>query len=165
MKTKLLILIFLVLVTPVVNAQPLLTLDDIFVNGTYNLKRFGPIRWMEGGRFYTTIEYSSAADHNEIIRYETVTGSREVLVSARDLTPTGAAKPLQIQDYIWSPGGDRLMIFTNTRRVWRHHTRGDYWLLDLKSRKLTQLGRIVEPATMMFAKFSPDGKRWPMSAC
>jgi dipeptidyl-peptidase-4 len=30
-------------------------------------------------------------------------------------------------------------------------------VLDLKSGNLRQLGKKVEPATMMFAKFSPDG--------
>ena len=34
------------------------------------------------------------------------------------------------------------LIFTNTRKVWRYHTRGDYWVLDMKTGKLTQLGKI-----------------------
>ncbi len=52
-----------------------------------------------------------------------------------------------------------LLIFTNTRRVWRQHTRGDYWVLNMESGKLQQLGKSVEPATMMFAKFSPDASK------
>ena len=32
-------------------------------------------------------------------------------------------------------------------------------MLDIKSGKLSQLGKSVEPSTMMFAKFSPDGSR------
>ena len=34
------------------------------------------------------------------------------------------------------------MIFTNTRRVWRYNTRGDYWVLDLPSGN-RQLGKSV----------------------
>ena len=34
-----------------------------------------------------------------------------------------------------------------------------YWLLDLASREFKQLGGNAAPATMMFAKFSPDGKQ------
>ncbi|MCA9975601.1 MAG: DPP IV N-terminal domain-containing protein, partial [Anaerolineales bacterium] len=49
-------------------------------------------------------------------------------------------------------------IFTNTKRVWRMHTRGDYWVLDLPSGRLTQLGGEAEPSTLMFAKFSPDNQ-------
>ncbi len=51
------------------------------------------------------------------------------------------------------------MIFTNSVRVWRYHTKGDYWVLDLNSGELSQLGKFAKPSTMMFAKFSPDGKK------
>ncbi len=45
-----------------------------------------------------------------------------------------------------------------SQKVWRRNTRGDYWLLDLVSRQFKQLGGVAAPVTMMFAKFSPDGK-------
>ena len=51
------------------------------------------------------------------------------------------------------------MVFTNTRKVWRQNSRGDYWVLNLANGKLTQLGKGLEEATLMFAKFSPDGGR------
>ena len=53
----------------------------------------------------------------------------------------------------------RLLIFTNTRRVWRQNTRGDYWVLDLATKKLQKLGGNAAPSTLMFAKFSPDGSK------
>src|SRR5690606_30545489 len=68
-------------------------------------------------------------------------------------------QPLEIADYIWSPDNKRLLIFTNTRKVWRYHTRGDYWVLDLHTGKLQQLGKTLGESTLMFAKFSPDGSR------
>ena len=49
--------------------------------------------------------------------------------------------------------------FTNTRKVWRQNSRGDYWVLNLANGKLKQLGKGLEEATLMFAKFSPDGAR------
>ncbi|TFG42753.1 MAG: S9 family peptidase, partial [Gemmatimonadales bacterium] len=53
-----------------------------------------------------------------------------------------------------------LMIFTNTEKVWRQNTRGDYWVLDRSSGALRQLGGKGAPAsTMMYAKFSPQGDR------
>ncbi len=50
------------------------------------------------------------------------------------------------------------MIFTNTAKVWRYHTRGDYWILDVMSNQLTQLGKGLPSQSLMFAKISPDGK-------
>jgi dipeptidyl-peptidase-4 len=34
----------------------------------------------------------------------------------------------------------KLLIFTNSARVWRSNTRGDYWVLDLKADTLAKLG-------------------------
>ena len=84
----------------------------------------------------------------------------EGLVAASALTPKGATAPLDVQDYSWSPEGRMLLVFTNTKPVWRLNTRGDYWVLDRKSGGLRQLGgREAKPSTLMFAKFSPDGGR------
>ncbi len=44
--------------------------------------------------------------------------------------------------------------------MWRSNTRGDYWAMDLKTGTLRKLGGPdAKPATLMFAKFSPDGSR------
>jgi dipeptidyl-peptidase-4 len=67
-----------------------------------------------------------------------------------------------VEDYFWSPDHTKLLISTNTARVWRANTRGDYWVLDLATHHLLQLGgthALERPSTMQFAKFSPDGKR------
>ena len=57
---------------------------------------------------------------------------------------------------MWSADGKKLLIFTNTKKVWRDNTRGDYWVLELDSRRLHQVGAGGPEASLMFAKFSPD---------
>ena len=53
-----------------------------------------------------------------------------------------------------------LLVFTNSKKVWRENTRGDFWVLDLAGGPLRQLGgRGAKPSTLMFAKFAPDGRR------
>ena len=54
---------------------------------------------------------------------------------------------------------NRVLVFTNSKRVWRQNTRGDYWVLDRKSGVLRKLGNSGPPSTLMFAKFSPDGTK------
>jgi dipeptidyl-peptidase-4 len=51
-------------------------------------------------------------------------------------------------------------VFTNSKKVWRQNTRGDFWALELATWRLTKLGGSdAKPSTLMFAKFSPDGNR------
>ncbi|HQU55180.1 MAG TPA: DPP IV N-terminal domain-containing protein, partial [Saprospiraceae bacterium] len=140
-------------------SQGTLALVDIYKNDTYRQKGFGPVRWMKDNEGYSTLERNGTFGGYDIVRYEATSGARSVLVSSEKLIPDGASQPLTIANYEWSMDNSKLLIFTNTRKVWRYHTRGDYWVLDLMSGDLTQLGRTVKPTTMMFAKFSPDATR------
>lgn len=137
-----------------------LSLERIYQSNEFDAERFGPARWLEDGSGYTILEDSeSDAGGREIIRYDPETGGRSVLVSADRLVPPGRTEPLGISDYIWSKDGRKLLIFTNTRRVWRQNTRGDYWVLSLSSGRLQQVGGEADEAALMFAKFSPDATR------
>ena len=153
------ILIFLFSSVGELFSQSELTLPDIYKNETYKQNRFGPIRWMKDGLGYSSIEKSNSLEGDDIVRYDAAKGSRSVLISAGELIPEGESKPLTVADYHWSEDNSKLLIFTNTRKVWRYHTRGDYWVLDLKSKKLSQLGKGIPATTLMFAKFSPDAAR------
>ena len=136
------------------------TLDRLYASADFRGGRFGPARWLEDGTFYTTLESSEATEGGrDIVRYETESGVRTILVSASLLVPEGADRPLAIQGYEWSPDGGRLLIYTNSRRVWRQNTRGDYWVLDLESYDLRQIGVDRPESSLMFAKFDPAGER------
>jgi dipeptidyl-peptidase-4 len=135
------------------------TLNAIFNQHEYEAKRFGPARWIDQGARYTTVEPSSAiTGGQDIVEYDTASGKRTILVSAAKLVPTPNAAPMKIDDYIWSSDNKQLLIFTNTKKVWRQNTRGDYWVLDLASGHLKKLGGDAPESSLMFAKFSPDGK-------
>lgn len=161
----LLALASLLLATPLVAQQDpgSLSLERIFASDEFRTERFGPARWLEGGQAYTTLEGEPSADGakaaRDIVRYDAATGERALLVSAGSLRPRGAASPLEIDDYDWSPDGSKLLVFTNSERVWRDNTRGDYWVLDMDSGALRKLGGDAPESTLMFAKFSPDGGR------
>ncbi|MCD6346832.1 MAG: S9 family peptidase [Bacteroidales bacterium] len=132
-----------------------LTLENIF-GGKFGQKGFGPVRWLKDGNGYTTLEWNKKIAGQDIVRYDAKTGEHSILVNASSLVPKGETRPLTIRDYVWSNMNDKMLIFTNTRKVWRYHTRGDYWVINLQTGQLTQLGKSVERTSMMFAKFSPD---------
>ncbi|MGA8274571.1 MAG: DPP IV N-terminal domain-containing protein, partial [Candidatus Sulfotelmatobacter sp.] len=132
-----------------------------FLDRAFATKRFGPVRWLDAGKSYTTLEPSSGNDKAEdLVRYDTATGQKEVLVSAQQLTPhDDEKKAISVEDYDFSADLNRVLIFTNSKRVWRANTRGDYWVLDRKSGVLRKLGGGGPPSNLMFAKFSPDGSK------
>ena len=137
-------------------------IDRIFKDRAYEAPRFGPGRWLPDGTAYAVVERpSGGAAGSEIVRYDAVTGERTILVPSSKLVPqgSGATAPLEIEDYTWSADGRRVLIFTNTKRVWRDNTRGDYWVLDVSSGTLKKIGRDAPDSSLMFAKFSPDGAR------
>ena len=137
------------------DSNPLL-LEDIYKNSIYGQEGYGPVRWMKDNKGYSTLENNEETKGQDIVGYDAKSGKPTVLVSSAQLIPKGQSKPLSVRDYTWSEDNNKLLIFTNTRRVWRQHTRGDYWVLNMESGALQQLGKSVERATMMFAKFSPD---------
>ncbi|MGD1008869.1 MAG: S9 family peptidase [Candidatus Aminicenantales bacterium] len=169
MKTRLTLVVWIILAivlsVPAVStaqekpADPVLTLERIFGSREFTAERFGPARWMRDGESYTTLEPSAEIKGSrDLVLYKAETGKREVLVPAAKLVPPGASEPLAIENYDWSPDGKVLIIFTNSQRVWRQNTRGDFWTYDLPSGCLHKLGAVFEPSTLMFAKLSPDGR-------
>ena len=158
MKTRLILIpLILSLTTNLVYAQAELTNDRIYRSSDFSQEWFGPAKWIEQGKFYTTLENSQEfSGARDIVRYNTVSGERTVLISAGSLIPSGQNVPLSIRDYSWSHDRNQLLIFTNTRRVWRYHTRGDYWIYNIANKSLKQVGTQQPEASLMFAKFSPD---------
>ena len=107
--------------------------------------------------------WSPAADayyqykSDKIVRTSVVDNTTEVLLSDKQLTPAGADKPLKLRSFSLADNGKKVLLFTNTRKVWRYHTRGDYWVYDMDKKSLSQLGKSRPEATLMFTKISPDG--------
>ncbi len=137
----------------------ILTLEDIYSNGRYKPNGFGPVRWMKDNKGYSTLERNKESAGMDIVRYDAQSGERSIIVDAKQLIPAGKESPLAISNYDWSADNSKLLLFTNTKRVWRYNTKGDYWVLDLQNGKLWQIGKSLESSSLMFAKFSPDASK------
>jgi dipeptidyl-peptidase-4 len=137
-----------------------ITLERLYASDDFSSDWFGGTRWLKDGSGYTIIKKSESVDGGrDVVRYNPETGAEKVLISARDLIPEGKDKPIGISNFAWSDDGKTALIYTNTKRVWRRNTQGDYWVLSLDSGKLRQIGADFPASSLMFAKFSPDGKK------
>ena len=136
----------------------ILTVDSIL---TYRTRSLGPIQWQENGSGYLALEPSAnKKEFVDIVRYHALSGERTVKVPAEKLIAPGASSPLLVEEFVFTPDEQQLLIFTKSERVWRSNTRGDYWFVDLKSWTLRKLGgSAAKSSSLMFAKFSPDGSR------
>ncbi|GAA0563230.1 S9 family peptidase [Chitinophaga japonensis] len=110
-------------------------------------------KWSRDGQAIYSVE------NGAIVATALKDGQQQVKIPAAQLVPAGGKQPLELKDFAFSPDERQLLVYTNSQRVWRYETRGDYWLLDLESRRLRQLGKTLPPASLMFAKFSPDGRK------
>lgn len=154
------VLMILVAIQLLAQNNSRLSLQSIFTDNEFQSDRFGQLRWFNDGTSYTTLEDSkNIPGYQDIVRNTSKTSESEVLVPSEWLIPNGSKKPLKIANYYWTSDNAKLLIFTNTARVWRLNTKGDYWVLNLKNKVLQKLGgKDAAPSTLMFAKFSPNGE-------
>jgi dipeptidyl-peptidase 4 len=97
-------------------------------------------------------------EKGNLIKNQLPVNTKTDILTVAQLTPTGQNAPLRVSDFTFSSDESKLLIFTNTQRVWRFETRGDYWVYDFSKKTLTQLGKDRPSTSLMFAKLSPDGK-------
>ncbi|MDR7131173.1 dipeptidyl-peptidase-4 [Algoriphagus sp. 4150] len=150
-KSILLFLAFFVIGEMYAQDSKLLSLDRIYNSREFAQEILQPIQWIENGAAYVTVESG-----NELIRWDSKTLEKRVFVSKAALQNAG--KSIAIESFTLSDDGSKVLIFTNSSRVWRSNTKGDYWAYDLETKQLKQLGNEFEPSSLMFAKFSSDNE-------
>lgn len=110
------------------------------------------IIWSKTDDTYYTI------DENNIFNHKLPSEKKEVFLSKSSLTPTGEKEALNVSLFSVSTDMQKVLLFTNTKKVWRLKTRGDYWIADKENNSLKKLGASLPEASLMFAKLSPDGR-------
>ena len=137
-----------------------LALARIFTDKEFEEEKMETFKWSKRGSHYCTLEKPAEGKvGKDLVRHDAATGQRIVIATAQQMTPAGEKKPLSVDSFEFSADESQVLLFANTKKVWRKNTRGDYWLLDVATKQLRKLGGDAAPSTLMFAKFSPDGTR------
>jgi dipeptidyl-peptidase-4 len=125
-----------------------------FYAQTISAQIFGndKIHWTKDGTGYFV-------STDGIVEIDLINHTKKNVITGEQLTPKDSVAPLKIEAFQLSDDGSKALIFTNTAKVWRYHTRGDYWVFDSKQNKLIQIGKNRPAQSLMFAKFSPDGEK------
>jgi dipeptidyl-peptidase 4 len=106
---------------------------------------FSQSQWTkDGNSFYE-------AEKSEIVKITLPSENKQVIMAANTFT-----KP--IQSFIVSADENLVLLFTNTKKVWRYETKGDYYVYNKSKNSVTQLGKSLPASSLMFAKISNNGK-------
>lgn len=99
-----------------------------------------------------------AGTQGDLVQTDIRTGRKTVLLAQDKLRQPGTNQRLPVSDFAFTPDSAHVLIFTNTARVWRYNTRGDYYLINRSTGEVRQLGKGRPAQSLMFAKLSPNGR-------
>ena len=93
--------------------------------------------------------------------YYTIKENSIVLVSTRGkkdkiILTSSQINNIKIEAFSFSQSKNKVLLFTESVKVWRYNTRGDYWVYDFNKNEMQKLGREMSSSSLMFAKFSPN---------
>src|SRR5436190_2884265 len=109
------------------------------------------IHWSADGTSY----YEASAEG--IAKIEMPSFTQTIVATTQQLTPKDSSHALRVRNFFFSEDGKKILIYTNSKKVWRYDTRGDYWVLNTADNSLKQIGKTLPGSSLMYAKFSPDG--------
>ena len=100
--------------------------------------------------------------YHDIVRVDAASGEEEIVVAASNLILPGKKKPLKIEEFQWNDASKLMLVYTNSKRVWRKKSRGDYYVFQPSTQSILKDqigGNQCEPASTMFATFDASGKQ------
>lgn len=144
------ILLVVALFCSSLSAQPKLSLNDFFVNGTFYTKGVRGLRSMNDGEHYTVLE----GNGSQIVKYSYKTGLPvETLLDIKKIEDS----PVKyINDYEFNANESRILLCTNKKSIYRHSFTADYYIFDFKNKEIKPLS---DGGSQRLATFSPDGYR------
>ncbi|MBR3859952.1 MAG: DPP IV N-terminal domain-containing protein, partial [Bacteroidaceae bacterium] len=118
-------------------------------NGEYSAHGVGGMRSMNDGEHYMMIGGGGTC----LVRYAFKTG--EVVDTLFSVNNTRGCDFKRFDGYIMSPAEDRILIQTKTNYIYRRSFTAEYYIYDVKNRKMTPLSA---GGPQQVPSFSPDGK-------
>ena len=129
--------IFFLFLTALVSAASMMAQQSLelrnITSGRYAPQYLSDITPMPDGESYAQI----SDDGKSIVQYSFKTGKQTAV-----LFDVNATNNLTIKDfdgYIMSPDGKKMLIQTNTKRIYRHSFTADYYIYNIASKRLERL--------------------------
>ena len=127
-----------------------ITLEDIWKDYTFYARSVPGFNFQKDGRHYTRKE------DNKVVQYDLLTGAEtDVLLDATTLPATDGFEK-RFNRYSFGSGEDKVLLASNLESIYRHSTKGYFYVLDRKTNNLSSLG---QGEKLSLATFSSDERR------
>ena len=133
--------------------KKMIDLKDIWKDYTFSSETVRGVRSMNDGKNYTVLERGKSGIN--LVQYNYKTGKKvATIIEAKDLTFDG--KELRMQSYEFSSDEKKVLIGTEVEAIYRRSSKANFFVYDLKSKKIEQLAKEDK---QMYADFSPSGNK------
>jgi len=146
---RIILLLLILLIQPIFSQQKEITLEDIWVNNTFQTASLEAFQSMKNGDFYTILNHNSYGTYMNKYDYKTLE-KVETLVLGKDLEGIK-----YFDDYSFSPDETKVIIGVDIEKIYRRSNKGLYYVYDLSSKSL----ELISEALIQEPTFSPDGKK------
>lgn len=126
-----------------------ITLEDIFVKGTFRAQTVTGLRSMNDGEHYTTLENGT-----KIVKHSYKTG--EIVEILFDITKIEDAGITSFSDYEFSQDETKILFTTNIKPIYRRSFTAEYYVWNSVTE---EFGPLSQKGAQQVATFSPDGDR------
>ncbi|MCX6231487.1 MAG: S9 family peptidase [Bacteroidetes bacterium] len=127
-----------------------ITLEDIWSKGTFRPAYIKEIHSLKDGEHYSVLE------SNTIVKYSYQEGKKTDVIFDATSVKLANSKSLNIEDYQFNNDETKILISTNTEAIYRHSSIADFYVMDLKTKQITELS---QGGKIHLAEFSPDGSK------
>ena len=140
------------------DTAPDLSLRTIHASNDLSPSSFRGGRWADEGPVVTYIESADDSDATHLMRFNLETDERTRIIDGTTLEAADVDRLIQIEGYEYSRDGSKVLLYTDSKRVWRQNTKGFYYVYDTETQGLTPIAS-RDDGYQMFAKFNPDATK------
>ncbi|HQU99542.1 MAG: S9 family peptidase [Bacteroidia bacterium] len=146
--------VYLCFVTVTVHAQQNITLEDIFVKGSFRSKSYH-IQTLNDDKQFVKEEVDSVTKHNNLNCYDILSGAKtKTMFNGSDLKING--KVIDYDNFTLSVDEKKILFSAETEAIYRHSTQALHYVFDLETKKITDLSTAGK---VMLCTLSPDGNK------
>lgn len=132
------------------HAQSNISVEDIYASARFSENSVPGFNFLADGKHYSQLE------GNEIVKYDLTTGKSAGTIFDAGEVPENTNFNGQIDGYSFSADETKILISSETERIYRHSTRARFFVWDMRGQSLLP---VHTEAKVRLATFSPDGTR------